>query len=163
MPGDKSDIVSKPGTVNIKVLDASGNECYIAVKKPTELGRVRKAYAERMGKPDNSVRFTYDGTRLSDTDTPEIVSTCVSEAGLGPTGECGCISQAAVCAGSRSEVETHKQIAVQATGTRVLIGDNEGTWFQTPAPSPLSSLRGLEEEATCAPTVPTCCCVSGWR
>lgn len=60
--------------LNIKVKDSDGNEVFFKVKKNTRLGKLRKAYAERMGKPENTVRFIYDGTRVSDEDTAESVS-----------------------------------------------------------------------------------------
>jgi small ubiquitin-related modifier len=60
--------------LNIKVKDGDGNEVFFKVKKSTRLGKLRKAYAERMGKPENTVRFLYDGTRVNDDDTAESVS-----------------------------------------------------------------------------------------
>ncbi|PWN99333.1 ubiquitin-like protein [Tilletiopsis washingtonensis] len=57
--------------LNIKVKDGDGNEVFFKVKKSTRLGKLRKAYAERMGKPENTVRFLYDGTRVNDDDTAE--------------------------------------------------------------------------------------------
>ena len=48
-----------PEQLNIKVKDAEGNEVFFKVK--------------RMGKPENSVRFIFDGQRVGDEDTAESV------------------------------------------------------------------------------------------
>lgn len=60
--------------LNIKVKDADGNEVFFKVKRTTKLSKLKKAYAERMGKPENSVRFIFDGQRIGDNDTAETVS-----------------------------------------------------------------------------------------
>ena len=61
--------------LNIKVKDADGNEVFFKVKKHTRLSKLKRAYAERMGKPENAVRFiTADGTRIGDDDTADTVS-----------------------------------------------------------------------------------------
>lgn len=60
--------------LNIKVKDADGNEVYFKVKKHTRLAKLKRAYAERMGKPETAVRFiTADGSRIGDDDTAETV------------------------------------------------------------------------------------------
>lgn len=61
--------------LNIKVKDAEGGEVFFKVKRNTRLSKLKKAYAERMGKPENSVRFIFDGQRIGDDDTAESVST----------------------------------------------------------------------------------------
>lgn len=61
--------------LNIKVKDADGNEVFFKVKRQTRLSKLKRAYAERMGKPENAVRFiTADGSRVGDDDTAETVS-----------------------------------------------------------------------------------------
>ncbi|PWN91640.1 ubiquitin-like protein [Acaromyces ingoldii] len=58
--------------LNIKVKDADGNEVFFKVKRQTRLSKLKRAYAERMGKPENAVRFiTADGSRVGDDDTAE--------------------------------------------------------------------------------------------
>lgn len=58
--------------------DADGNEVFFKVKKHTRLAKLKKAYADKMGKPENSVRFiTSDGNRVDDDDTAETVSIVV--------------------------------------------------------------------------------------
>ncbi|WFD22298.1 SUMO protein smt3 [Malassezia equina] len=60
-----------PEQLNIKVKDAEGNEVFFKVKRTTKLAKLKRAYAERMGKPENSVRFIFDGQRVGDDDTAE--------------------------------------------------------------------------------------------
>lgn len=62
-----------PEQLNIKVKDAEGNEVFFKVKRTTKLAKLKRAYAERMGKPENSVRFIFDGQRVGDEDTAESV------------------------------------------------------------------------------------------
>lgn len=59
--------------LNIKVKDADGNEVFFKVKRTTKLSKLKRAYAERMGKPENSVRFIFDGQRIGDEDTADSV------------------------------------------------------------------------------------------
>ena len=62
-----------PEQLNIKVKDAEGNEVFFKVNRTTKLAKLKRAYAERMGKPENSVRFIFDGQRVGDEDTAESV------------------------------------------------------------------------------------------
>ncbi|KAN0060071.1 SUMO protein smt3 [Thecaphora frezii] len=57
--------------LNIKVKDVNGNEVFFKVKKNTRLHKLKLAYADKMGKPVNSVRFIFDGQRIGDDDTAE--------------------------------------------------------------------------------------------
>lgn len=65
-----------PEQLNIKVKDADGNEVFFKVKRTTKLSKLKRAYAERMGKPENSVRFIFDGQRIGDDDTADSVRLC---------------------------------------------------------------------------------------
>lgn len=65
-----------PEQLNIKVKDADGNEVFFKVKRTTKLSKLKRAYAERMGKPENSVRFIFDGQRIGDDDTADSVRAC---------------------------------------------------------------------------------------
>ncbi|KDN38043.1 ubiquitin-like protein [Tilletiaria anomala UBC 951] len=62
---------SEDNQLNIKVKDADGFEVFFKVKKTTKLSKLKKAYAERMGKPVSSVRFMFDGARVNDEDTAD--------------------------------------------------------------------------------------------
>ncbi|KAK0529474.1 SUMO protein smt3 [Tilletia horrida] len=70
---EQQDAAPKPEPaeqLNIKVKDADGNEVFFKVKKHTRLSKLRKAYADRMGKQEAQIRFVFDGERITDEDTP---------------------------------------------------------------------------------------------
>ncbi|KAJ9108692.1 hypothetical protein QFC21_000012 [Naganishia friedmannii] len=50
-------------SMNIKV--------FFKIKRTTKLNKLKNAYADRVGKQVNSIRFFYDGNRVLDEDTPE--------------------------------------------------------------------------------------------
>jgi small ubiquitin-related modifier len=57
-------------TINIKVVSAAGEEVFFKIKRSTKLSKLQGAYASKVGKDVNSIRFLYDGTRINDDDTP---------------------------------------------------------------------------------------------
>ncbi|KAE9404248.1 small ubiquitin-related modifier [Gymnopus androsaceus JB14] len=56
--------------INVKVVSATGDEVFFKIKRSTKLSKLQGAYANKVGKDVNSIRFLYDGARISDTDTP---------------------------------------------------------------------------------------------
>ncbi|KIW03406.1 uncharacterized protein PV09_05611 [Verruconis gallopava] len=56
--------------LNIKVTD-SNNEIFFKIKRTTQLKKLMDAFCERSGKSPQSVRFLFDGSRVSGTDTPD--------------------------------------------------------------------------------------------
>jgi len=59
-----------PETINIKVVTSSGEEVFFKIKRNTKLSKLRGAYANKVGKDINSIRFLYEGNRINDDDTP---------------------------------------------------------------------------------------------
>jgi len=57
-------------TINIKVVSSSGEEVFFKIKRTTKLSKLQGAYASKVGKDVNSIRFLYDGERIQDDDTP---------------------------------------------------------------------------------------------
>ncbi|KAI9511809.1 ubiquitin-related domain-containing protein [Russula earlei] len=57
-------------TINVKVVSSSGEEVYFKIKRSTRLSKLQGAYANKVGKDVNSIRFLYDGSRINDDDTP---------------------------------------------------------------------------------------------
>ncbi|KAG6860228.1 hypothetical protein C0995_013901 [Termitomyces sp. Mi166 len=57
-------------TINIKVVSSTGEEVFFKIKRSTKLSKLQGAYANKVGKDVNSIRFLYDGTRISEDDTP---------------------------------------------------------------------------------------------
>jgi small ubiquitin-related modifier len=56
--------------IKIKVLNQEGNEIHYRLKMFSNLEKLKKSYSEQIGVPCSSLRFVFDGKRLSDTDTP---------------------------------------------------------------------------------------------
>ncbi|GAA95360.1 uncharacterized protein L969DRAFT_92383 [Mixia osmundae IAM 14324] len=57
--------------INIKVTDSGGQETHFKIKMATKLTKLMTAYADRQGAAANSVRFLYDGRRLTGNETPQ--------------------------------------------------------------------------------------------
>ncbi|OSC98127.1 small ubiquitin-like modifier [Trametes coccinea BRFM310] len=56
--------------INIKVTTQTGEEVFFKIKRNTKLSKLQGAYANKVGKDVNSIRFLYDGSRIGDDDTP---------------------------------------------------------------------------------------------
>ncbi|KAF8249380.1 ubiquitin-like protein, partial [Wilcoxina mikolae CBS 423.85] len=56
--------------LNIKVTDGN-NEVFFKIKRTTQLKKLMDAFCDRQGKAANSVRFLFDGTRVTQNDSPE--------------------------------------------------------------------------------------------
>ena len=59
--------------LNIKVTD-NNNEVFFKIKRSTQLKKLMDAFCDRQGKMPSTVRFLFDGVRVSATDTPDTVS-----------------------------------------------------------------------------------------
>lgn len=59
--------------LNIKVTD-NNNEVFFKIKRSTKLEKLMNAFCERQGKDVRTVRFLFDGQRVTGQDTPETVS-----------------------------------------------------------------------------------------
>jgi hypothetical protein len=64
---------SEDGRITIKVRDSQGGEVTFKVKPVTKMGKLMSAYCEKHGKAPASVRFLFDGTRVTENDTPASV------------------------------------------------------------------------------------------
>ncbi|TFK80219.1 ubiquitin-like protein [Polyporus arcularius HHB13444] len=56
--------------INIKVVTQTGEEVFFKIKRNTKLSKLQGAYANKVGKDVGSIRFLYDGQRITDDDTP---------------------------------------------------------------------------------------------
>ncbi|KAN0118959.1 ubiquitin-like protein SMT3 [Russula decolorans] len=56
--------------INIKLFSSLGEEVFFKVKYTTKLSKLLGAYANKVGKDVNSIRFLYDGKRFNDDNTP---------------------------------------------------------------------------------------------
>jgi len=57
--------------IKLKVVGQDSNEIHCRVKMSTSMSKLKKSYSERVGVPPTSLRFLFDGRRISDTDTPK--------------------------------------------------------------------------------------------
>ncbi|KAI4139592.1 MAG: hypothetical protein LQ340_007987 [Diploschistes diacapsis] len=69
--------------LNIKVTD-NNNEVFFKIKRSTALKKLMDAFCDRQGKMPSTVRFLFDGVRVSATDTPD---THIGGASVGLGGE----------------------------------------------------------------------------
>jgi small ubiquitin-related modifier len=60
-----------PAQLNLKVVGADGQEVHFKIKSTTPLKRLMAAYCERQKSSPDSLRFLYDGQRLTNDQTPE--------------------------------------------------------------------------------------------
>ncbi|KAN0073610.1 ubiquitin-like protein [Tylopilus felleus] len=56
--------------INVKVVSSTGDEVFFKIKRNTKLSKLQGAYAAKVGKDVSSIRFLYDGNRISEEDTP---------------------------------------------------------------------------------------------
>ena len=57
--------------IKLKVVGQDSNEIHFRVKMSTNMGKLKKSYAERVGVPVSSLRFLFDGRRINDEETPK--------------------------------------------------------------------------------------------
>jgi len=57
--------------LNLKVVTQDGNEIFFKCKMTTPLQKLMQAFCNRQGVALNSVRFLFDGQRLSANQTPQ--------------------------------------------------------------------------------------------
>ncbi|KAK5098493.1 SUMO protein smt3 [Exophiala xenobiotica] len=56
--------------LNIKVTD-NNNEVFFKIKRSTKLEKLMNAFCDRQGKDAKTVRFLFDGQRVTGQDTPD--------------------------------------------------------------------------------------------
>ena len=57
--------------IKLKVVGQDSNEIHFRVKMSTNMGKLKKSYAERVGVQGSTLRFLFDGKRIQDEDTPK--------------------------------------------------------------------------------------------
>ena len=72
--GPKPDEGQQSEHLNVKVTD-NNNEVFFKIKRTTQLKKLMDAFCERSGKNRRSVRFLFDGQRVTDQDCPDTVRT----------------------------------------------------------------------------------------
>jgi small ubiquitin-related modifier len=59
--------------ITIRVKDQTGDETMFKIKQSTKMSKVFTAYAQRISVDMKSLRFFFDGERIKDTDTPDLL------------------------------------------------------------------------------------------
>ena len=57
--------------IKLKVIGQDSNEIHFLVKMSTNLGKLKKSYAEKVGVPVSSLKFFFDGRRINDDESPK--------------------------------------------------------------------------------------------
>ena len=67
---DTAETKTDENHINLKVVGADNSEVHFKIKKTTQLKKLKQAYADRQGVSLNSLRFLFDGQRISDDMSP---------------------------------------------------------------------------------------------
>lgn len=57
--------------IKLKVIGQDNSEIHFKVKMTTHLKKLKESYSQRQGVPMNSLRFLFEGQRISDNQTPK--------------------------------------------------------------------------------------------
>jgi small ubiquitin-related modifier len=71
--GVEGDAPKADAPITLKVRDQAGEVMFFKVKKSTEMRKIFDAYAQRLGVNARNLKFTLDGERLKETDTPKML------------------------------------------------------------------------------------------
>ncbi|CAF1523618.1 unnamed protein product [Rotaria sordida] len=59
--------------IQLRVVGQDHSEVYFKAKMTTSMGKLIKSYAKRQGVAVDSLRFVFDGKRINDDETPELL------------------------------------------------------------------------------------------
>uniref|UniRef100_A0A4W5N1L1 Small ubiquitin like modifier 1 n=1 Tax=Hucho hucho TaxID=62062 RepID=A0A4W5N1L1_9TELE len=59
--------------IKLKVIGQDNSEIHFKVKMTTHLKKLKESYSQRQGVPMNTLRFLFEGQRISDNQTPKEV------------------------------------------------------------------------------------------
>ncbi|KAI4876026.1 hypothetical protein NFI96_002869 [Prochilodus magdalenae] len=57
--------------IKLKVIGQDNSEIHFKVKMTTHLKKLKESYSQRQGVPMNSLRFLFEGQRITDNQTPK--------------------------------------------------------------------------------------------
>ncbi|CAO2628074.1 Small ubiquitin-related modifier 1 [Lemmus lemmus] len=61
----------KEDAIKVKVIAQDGSEIHFKVKMTTQLKKLKESYCQRQGVPSNSLKFLFEGQKITDNHTPE--------------------------------------------------------------------------------------------
>ena len=70
-PQRDENVKTEAAQVNLKVVNAEGNEVFFKIKRTTLMKKLMDAYCKKNGTTRQQVRFLYDGKPLEDEKTPD--------------------------------------------------------------------------------------------
>merc|ERR1712037_117696 len=70
-PAGEEGAAANPEHINLKVMGQDGNIVQFKIKKHTALKKLMSTYCERAGLALQTIRFSFDGTRINEGDTPK--------------------------------------------------------------------------------------------
>lgn len=70
-PNTPKSIQESPSHVSIRIIDDNGTEVYFKLKTDTQMKKVFAAYCERKAIGMESIRFVFNGSRVSPESTPK--------------------------------------------------------------------------------------------
>jgi len=68
---NKTESQDNPEHINLKVMGQDGNIVQFKIKRHTALKKLMSTYCERAGLALQTIRFSFDGTRINESDTPK--------------------------------------------------------------------------------------------
>jgi len=71
--GEDAPKAAADAPITLKVRDQAGEVMFFKVKRNTEMRKIFDAYAQRLGVQAKNLRFTLDGERLKEGDTPKML------------------------------------------------------------------------------------------
>jgi len=69
--GDGAEQKTEENHINLKVMGSDNTEVHFKIKKTTQLKKLKQAYCDRQGVAINSLRFLFDGQRITDDMSPK--------------------------------------------------------------------------------------------
>jgi small ubiquitin-related modifier len=73
MTGEDGAEVAQTETITVKLVGQGREEMLFKVKKTTKMIKIMESYAGRVGQPITSLRFMFDGTKVSPDSTPKMM------------------------------------------------------------------------------------------
>ena len=66
---DAAEESEKTECIKLKVIGQDSNEIHFLVKMSTNMGKLKKSYAEKVGVPVSSLKFLFHGRRINDDES----------------------------------------------------------------------------------------------
>ena len=68
---EKTNLEDPNMPISIRVATSSGKELFFKIKRSTPLGKMMSAFCNHQKIPERSVKFLFDGRRITEDSTPE--------------------------------------------------------------------------------------------